>query len=203
LPGRPSSACSSSTLGRSTDLRTRGLSPGRVRIENLCLSTSRSSCSPTLPDGQAIAADIGSDNTCARRFAKRARQRFPLFEFSTGHGYEPTRGRDGCGRRASQGASYNTGCNFVARLPTLPAMSRVASAPPRSGFIELCLPFNAAPVARCDVARARQVQSWCRSISSTRSTIRRRSLVPPILMNALASVRPSRVAMKSFRFVSD
>src|SRR5262249_27553481 len=33
------------------------------------------------------------------------RQRFPLFEFSTGHGYEPTRGRDGCGRRASQGAS--------------------------------------------------------------------------------------------------
>jgi hypothetical protein len=42
------------------------------------------------------------------------------------HGYEPTRGRDGCGRRASQGASYNTGCNFVARLPTLPAMSRVA-----------------------------------------------------------------------------
>jgi hypothetical protein len=61
LPERPSSACSSSTLGRSTDLRTRGLSPGRVRIENLCLSTSRSSCSPTLPDGQAIAADTGSD----------------------------------------------------------------------------------------------------------------------------------------------
>jgi hypothetical protein len=61
LPERPSSACSSSTLGRSTDLRTRGLSPGRVRIENLCLSTSRSRCSPTLPDGQAIATDIGSD----------------------------------------------------------------------------------------------------------------------------------------------
>jgi bifunctional non-homologous end joining protein LigD len=53
------------------------------------------------------------------------------------------RGRDGCGRRASQGASYNTGCNFVARLPTLPAMSRVASAPPRSGFIEPCLPSAA------------------------------------------------------------
>jgi hypothetical protein len=35
----------------------------------------------------------------------------------------------GCGRRASQGASYNTGCNFVARLPTLPAMSRVALGP--------------------------------------------------------------------------
>jgi hypothetical protein len=27
--------------------------------------------------------------------------------------------------------------------------------------------------------------------------------IEPILMNALASVRPSRVAMKSFRFVSD
>jgi bifunctional non-homologous end joining protein LigD len=45
--------------------------------------------------------------------------------------------------RASQGASYSTGCNFVARLSTLPAMSRGASAPPRSGFIEPCLPSAA------------------------------------------------------------
>jgi hypothetical protein len=42
------------------DLRTsapRGLSPGRSRIGNLCSLARRSSCSPTRPDGPAIAAD--------------------------------------------------------------------------------------------------------------------------------------------------
>jgi hypothetical protein len=64
LPERPSSACSSSTLRG--DLRTSapgGLSPGRIRIGNLCLSACRSSCSPTRPDGQAIAADIASNSS--------------------------------------------------------------------------------------------------------------------------------------------
>src|SRR5262249_17618248 len=51
-------ACSSSTLrGDLRDLCTGGLSPGRIRIGNLCLSACRSSCPPTRPDGQAIAAD--------------------------------------------------------------------------------------------------------------------------------------------------
>ena len=87
LPERPSSACSSSTLRG--DLRTSapgGLSPGRIRIGNLCLSACRSSCSSTRPDGQAIAADTSS-NMPVRVGQQRLRlylgKLCPLFTFST------------------------------------------------------------------------------------------------------------------------
>jgi hypothetical protein len=144
LPERPSSACSSSTFeGRSTDLRTRGLSPGRIRIENLCLSTSRSSCSPTLPDGQAIAADPQAITPVPGDLQSLRDSYSRCSSFPQGTATSRREAAMVCGRRPSQGASYNTSCNFVARLPTLPTMSRVPPSPPRSGFIEPCLPSAA------------------------------------------------------------
>jgi hypothetical protein len=87
-PSGPPSACSSSTFeGRSADLCTRGLSPGRIRIENLCLSACRSSRLPTLPDGRAIAADGASMNVAAPKCkadTTHEGQLYPLFVLSTG-----------------------------------------------------------------------------------------------------------------------
>ena len=72
--------------GRFADFCTGGLSPGRIRIGNLCLSACRSSCSPTRPDGQAIAADTSS-NMPVRVGQQRLRLSLgklcPLFTFST------------------------------------------------------------------------------------------------------------------------
>ena len=54
-------ACSSPTLrGRFANLSTGGLSPGRIRIGNLCYQRAARAARRTRPDGQAIAADIQS-----------------------------------------------------------------------------------------------------------------------------------------------
>jgi hypothetical protein len=72
-PSDPLSACSSSTLkGRFANHCTGGLSPGRIRIGNLCLSARRSSCSPTRLMDKPSLQTLQAINTCVKDYNGRA-----------------------------------------------------------------------------------------------------------------------------------